>query len=110
MTNNSMKDDVSRIPIRVTLLSGLTWILFSLLYGSVRSVWSLNLTEKGIVMRILNSSIIACRCPLAAIVTFSTNNNKNNSNSKKRKVNKAGDLETVLDFAPIKLEPRNAIV
>jgi hypothetical protein len=63
---------------------------------------SLSITERAVVVKIMNLIMIAYRCPLATIVTF--------SNDKKNKSGRKSQAEMQTADAPIKLLPRNAIV
>ena len=99
-----MKDEVNKIPIRVTIFSGCSSIILGVLYGSVARMETLSATDRGSAMIILNWSVMAIRCPLAAILTFATNKTTN-----KLVVDNNMELQTYV-VEPRKLLPRNAIV
>ena len=91
-----MKDDVSKIPVRVTLFSGFSFLIYSVVQVLVVSAGIQYIAEKSVVIRILISITTAVRCPLIALITFSTN----------KKAKQGGEVQTM----PRQLVPRNATV
>jgi hypothetical protein len=71
-TSDKMKDDYTKIPIRITILSGLAFVSYGIFFGIVFKLDQLSTIQKETGVMLLNLTIVSLRCPLTALLAFAS--------------------------------------